>query len=89
MSYSCLIADANHAQACTKELLDQVVLFVVQRSAAKMGDGLGIHHGVPILVFDKGLISALPDAIDDHIHRGLEIEIFPAGGIGAAAFDFL
>ena len=41
MSYPGLVADGDHAQAAGEELLDQVVLFVVERRAAEVRDRCG------------------------------------------------
>ena len=38
MSYTGLVADANHAQTAGEQLLDQVVLFVVEGRAAEVRD---------------------------------------------------
>ena len=38
VSYTGLVADANHAQASGEKFLDQVVFFVVERRAAEVGE---------------------------------------------------
>ena len=44
MSYPGLVADAHHSQAGREEFLDEIVFFVVERGAAQMRDGGGMHH---------------------------------------------
>ncbi len=51
VSYTGLVADADHAQAGCKELFDQVVFFVIESSATKVGHGSRMHYdlSVPLL----------------------------------------
>src|SRR5258705_12302716 len=77
MSYTGLIAEANHAQTRGKELLDQVVLFNVERGAANMSDGSGLHQRSTIALLDKRSLTGFPDAVGDHIHCRFEFQVLP------------
>src|SRR4029453_5998347 len=44
MSYPGLVADRHHPQAAAEELLDQVVLFVVERRTAEVGHVGALHE---------------------------------------------
>ncbi len=57
VSYSGLVADANHAQSPRKKFLQQIILFVVERRAAKMSDGLGLHQRLAIFRFLKAVFA--------------------------------
>ena len=60
VSYPGLVADANHAQASAEQFLDQVVFFVIQSRPAQVGDRLGVHYLLAILLLDEGPLTALP-----------------------------
>ena len=47
VSYAGLVLDGHHAQV-REELLDEVVLFVVQRGPAQVGDGGGVVEDVAL-----------------------------------------
>ena len=44
MSYPGLVADGDHPEAAGEQLLDQVVLFVVERRAAQVRDRRALHQ---------------------------------------------
>ena len=78
MSYTGLIADADHAEAGGEEFFDQVVFFVVESRAAEVGDGDGSASDSGRLCDStKVSLAAFPEAVGDHVHRLLEIEVFP------------
>src|SRR5581483_6888617 len=77
MSYTGLVAEADHPQAGGKQLLDNVVLFDVESSAAKMGHGLGLHQRHPVFFFLEGSLAGFPHALRDHIHRRFQVEVLP------------
>src|SRR4029453_2361768 len=74
-----------------EELLDQVVLFVVERCAAERADAEGaIDFQRALAGLDLGLPGRLPSrdyAIGDHLHRLLERERFPFGAVGTPVLD--
>ncbi len=43
MSYASLIADAYHPEPAGKQLLDQIIFFIVQGCAAEMGNSCRLH----------------------------------------------
>ena len=54
-----LIAQAHHSQSGGKQFLDQIIFFVVERGAAEMGDGSGLHQRLAILRFLERFAPAL------------------------------
>ena len=62
VSYPGLVADADHAQTSTEEFLDQVIFFVIERRPAEMGDGLGVHDGLAVLLLDECPLDGSPTA---------------------------
>src|SRR5438477_2709876 len=88
MSYPGLIADADHAQASGEKLLDQVVLFIVERCAAEVSQGGGLHQGFTVASLLKRAVAGLPDAIGNHIHRGFKFDFLPLTGVRGAILYF-
>src|SRR5258708_30738012 len=88
MSYTGLIADAEHAQARGKQLLDEVVFFVVEGRAAKMGYRRRLHQRLPVFRFDESSLAAFPNAVRDHLHRLIQVQLFPFLCEWAAIFHF-
>ena len=43
MSYTSLVADAHHSQPTSKQLLDQIIFFIVESGSAKMCDSRRLH----------------------------------------------
>ena len=90
MSYSGLVADANQAQARGEQFFDQVIFFIVERRSAQMSDGFVVHHGSGRPAFStKLLFAALPQPVGDHVHRRLEVEVFPLADLGRRYFTFV
>src|SRR5207249_7150340 len=89
VSYSGLVADADHSQAAGKELLNQVILFVVESGAAKVRDCGRLHQGLTISGLLECALAAFPEAVSDHVHGRLEVEIFPLLRVWPAIFHFL
>src|SRR5580658_3323126 len=77
MSYPGLIADTHHTQACSEQLLDQIVFFIVQSGAAEVADRGGLHQCLAISSLDKAALAAIPQPIGDHLHRPAEFQVFP------------
>ncbi len=59
------------------KFLDEIVFFVVESGAAQVGDRDGLHQTLAIFGFDESALAAFPDAVGDHLHRFIEIEILP------------
>ena len=57
VSYSGLVADANHAQSSSKKFLQQVILFIVERRAAEVTDRRGLHQPVTLLRFLEAVLA--------------------------------
>ena len=83
VSYPGLVADADHPQAGGEQLLDQVVLFVVERRAAEVRDRRSSASAAGRRALVEGALARLPDAVGDHVHRRLEIELLPRVAIRA------
>src|SRR5258708_3805784 len=87
MSYTGLIADADHSQPGSEKLFNQVVLFVVECRSAEVRHGRGMHHDFIVSFLNKRALTGVPDAIADHVHGRLEIEFFPVGGVRSPILD--
>src|SRR5438874_6071373 len=87
MSYARLVADADHPESGGEELLDQVVLFIVERRPAKMRYRSRVHHPFAVALFLKGAFTGVPDTLGDHIHRRLEVQVLPCGRVQPPIFD--
>jgi hypothetical protein len=74
-----------------EQLLDEVVLLVVQRGAAEVGEAerpLELH-AVGVLLL-PGARARGDDPVGDHVHRRVEVEVLPvlavrAGGSGRSS----
>src|SRR5205823_12474711 len=89
MSYAGLVLDLDDAER-RHQLLDQVVLFVVQRRAAEIADREGALCRVALFVLLLPVLVAGPeDALDDHLHRVLERELLPRVSVRAAVLDLV
>src|SRR6185503_2344594 len=88
VSYARLVLDLHRAHR-GEELLDQVVLLVVEGGAAEVGEAE--RAAQPFLaahLLPAGL-AGVEDAVGDHLHRLLEVELLPLGRVRAAVFDLL
>src|SRR5262249_45024636 len=87
VSYTGLVLDLNDAEP-GEELLDQVVLLVVERRAAEVGDAHRAPRRPPVgRLLLPGRLARLEEAIHDHLHRALERELLPLGAVGTAVLD--
>src|SRR5262249_23634306 len=84
MSYARLVADRDHPEAAGEQLLEQVVLFVVERRAAQVRDRRALHEGLAVARFLEVAIARAPDAIGDHAHRRLETDLLPLARVRGA-----
>src|SRR5713101_950843 len=87
MSYARLIADTDHPEPSGEELLDQVVFFIVERRPTEMRHRSGVHHPFAVTLFLKGAFPGVPDALGDHIHRRLEVQVLPCGRVRPPILD--
>src|ERR1043165_7074816 len=72
VSYPRLVGEADHAQAGCEELLDEVVLFDVERGAAEVGDAGGV-----VVAVVEGALAQCPHPLGDHLQRLLDGELEP------------
>src|SRR6201993_1709324 len=87
VSYTGLVADADHAQARREELFDQIVFFVIESRATKVGHGSRMHYDLSVPLLLERTLPRIPDAIGDHVHRRLQFQLLPAGGVLPAILD--
>src|SRR5581483_7748032 len=86
MSYARLVLDLDGAER-GEELLDEVVLFVVERRPAEVREPERAAHA---LVTDVPLPTRPPrrdDAVGDHVHRVVEREVLPLRRVRPAVLD--
>src|SRR3989440_2265943 len=88
MSYTGLVADADHSHPDREELADQIILFDVQRGPAKVSDRGCLHQGFAVAGFLKSALTALPEPVGDHVHRRFLIDFFPLPGVRPAILHF-
>src|SRR5262249_50403270 len=68
---------------------DQIVFFVVERRAAQVSNRRGLHQGLTTTRFLKRSVSALPQAVGDHVYRLIEVQVFPLMRERPPVFDFV
>ena len=77
-------------EAAAEQLLDQVVLFVVQRGAAERADAERVVHDRAVgQRLDEGLVARLLGELGDALHRPVERLCFPLFGVGRAVQDMV
>src|SRR5437588_799146 len=82
-----LVRDLHGAHR-REELLDQVVLLVVERRAAEMGEAQRAVDAVAAAVAILPAALARGDhALGDHVHRLLELELLPLAAAGPPVAD--
>src|SRR5205807_81413 len=87
VSYARLVLDLHGAHR-REELLDQVVLLVVERRAAEMGEAQRAVDAVAAAVAVLPAALARGDhALGDHVHRLLELELLPLAAAGPPVAD--
>ena len=73
-----------------KEFLDEVVLFVIERGAAKVRDG---HGAADLIAIFGGLLPVLLarvlHAVGDHVHGLFQRDPLPRGTVGTAVKNVL
>src|SRR5207247_7864295 len=70
-----------------EQLLDQVVLFVVERRAAERRDRERAVERLPVLLVLPRLRARRDDAVGDHVHRVLERQRLPRRSMGWPVLD--
>src|SRR5581483_6218934 len=72
-----------------KQLLNEEVFFHIERGATEMGNGRRLHQGLAVFCLPEGSFARCPDSVGDHVHRRLEINLFPVARVGAAILHLL
>src|SRR5581483_10636764 len=75
-----LVLDLDGAER-GEQLLEQVVLFVVQRRAAEAGEAERPPGPLVVDLPLPPLAPGLDDPVRDHVHRRVEVKIYPIFGI--------
>src|SRR5438876_9280121 len=88
MSYTGLVADADHSHPDREQLADQIILFDVQRGPTKVSDRRCLHQGFAVAGFLKSALARLPEPVGNHIHRRFLIDFFPLPGVRPAILHF-
>ena len=90
--WSCVISApgsrSGSPPSAGEQLLDQVVLFVVERRAAEVREAQRAVHSPAVIV--SVLPAALArsyDALGDHVHRLLEFQLLPIGAARPPVLD--
>src|SRR5215218_9751909 len=89
VSYPGLVLDLDRAHG-REGLLDEVVLLVVERRPAEVGEPHRAIHAPALVVrvLPAGLAGG-DQALGDHVHRRLELELLPLRPARAAVLDLL
>src|SRR5205807_9545067 len=80
VSYARLVLDLQRAER-GEQLLDEVVLLVVQRRPAQAGNAHRPARAHPVGLPLPGLGAGLDDAIGNLVHRLVERDALPIGGV--------
>src|SRR4029079_12640713 len=84
-----LVLDLDDAESGA-QLLDQVVLFVVERRAAEVADReRPICRVAGLRLLLPALLARADDALGDHLHRLIERQLLPARAVGTAILDLV
>ena len=87
VSNTSLIFDLYRARG-GKQLLNQVVLFVVQGRTTQASDAHGAVEGAALFVGVLPVrLAGCHKAIGNHVHGGLGIEVLPLGGVRRTVLD--
>src|SRR5204863_4485061 len=76
MSYARLVLDLDGTER-GEQLLDEVVLLVVEGRAAEVREAERAAHALAVDLPLPSLATRRDDAVGDHVHRGVEREVFP------------
>src|SRR5260370_39915078 len=72
MSYPGLVGHADHPQATSEKLFNQIILFVVERGATEVSNsGCMIDCG-SVDVPNESALARFPNALRNHVHRAVE-----------------
>src|SRR5437773_6894720 len=71
MSYPRLVGYADHPQAESEKFSDKIVLFDIERSAAKMTDRGRVIDRHPVLLVRECALARFPNAIGQHVERAI------------------
>jgi hypothetical protein len=63
------LGDSDHAKAGCEELFDQVVFFIIESSATKVGHSSRMYYDLSVPFLHERALPRVPDAIGNHISR--------------------
>src|SRR4051794_4761377 len=87
VSYARLVLDLHGAHR-GERLLYEVVLLVVERRTAEVGEAQrAVHAPAMVVRVLPAVLAGGDDALGDHVHRDLEVELAPLGRARRAVED--
>jgi hypothetical protein len=88
MSYPGLVGHTDHAQASGKQFFNEIIFFVVERSAAEMANGSGVIDSRSIDLPNECAFARFPDAFGHRVHRAIKRHFSPFLGARRAVLHF-
>src|SRR5262252_554080 len=77
MSYPGLVGYTHHAQASGKQFFDEIIFFVIERSAPEVTDRSRMIDSRAILLVHERALARFPDAVGNHVHGAFEWNFCP------------
>src|SRR5438046_4709962 len=71
MSYPCLVGYADHSQAESEKFSDKIVLFDIERGAAKMTDRGSVIDRHHVFFVHECALARFSNAIGQHVERAI------------------
>src|SRR5215471_120550 len=88
MSYPGLVGYTHHAQASGKEFFNEIIFFVIERSAAEVTDRSRMIDSRAILLVNERALARFPDAVGNHVHGAFQWNLRPLFRARGAVFHF-
>ena len=88
MSYPGLVGHADHPQASSEKLLNQIILFVVERGATEMADRGRMINGRPVFFVNERAFARFPNPVRHYVHRVIQRNFCPLFRARRAIFHF-
>src|SRR4029077_7747251 len=88
MSYPRLVGYAHHPQAKSEEFSNEIILLVIEGSAAEMTDRSGVINRMIVDLVNESTLARFPNAIRHHVHRAIERNFGPLLRTRRAIFHF-
>src|SRR6476659_114068 len=88
MSYPGLVGYTHHAQASGKQFFNEIIFFVIERSASEVTDRSRMIDSRAILLVHECAPARFPDAVGNHVHGAFEWNLRPLFRARGAVFHF-